>query len=147
MYTIQFHPTDRVIHLSRPNKTVNFRPPVEFPLNPAHRLLRCPLFYPQVAQIEAAKAAGEAISVKLPDGSVKPGVKGVTTPLDIAQSISAGLAKKAIVAVVNGEEWDLFRPLIGDCSIKICTFEDPEGKDVSVIWGGNMGLLVYMRAS
>jgi threonyl-tRNA synthetase len=87
----------------------------------------------QAAEIEAAKAANVAIKVTLPDGNVKEGIKGATTPLDIATSISAGLAKKAIVGVVNGEVWDMFRPLEGNCNLKICTFDDAEGKDVSVL--------------
>lgn len=85
----------------------------------------------QVADIEAAKAANVPITVTLPDGHTRQGIKGATTPFEIAQAISPGLAKKAIVSVVNGKEWDLARPLTGDCDMKICTFDDPEGKDVS----------------
>lgn len=33
------------------------------------------------------------------------------------------------MAVVDGAEWDVFRPLEGDCSLKLCTFDDPEGKE------------------
>ncbi len=83
-----------------------------------------------VEEVEAAKAANVPITVTLPDGSTKPGVKHVTNPLDIAVSISKSLAKKVLVASVDGKPWDLFRPLEGDCSIKLHTFEDPEGKNV-----------------
>lgn len=55
---------------------------------------------PLSIQIEAAKAAAVPIEVTLPDGSVKPGVAGVTTPLDIAVSISKSLAKAVVVAQV-----------------------------------------------
>ncbi|CAG9465379.1 unnamed protein product [Pedinophyceae sp. YPF-701] len=78
---------------------------------------------------EEARARAEPITVTLPDGTKKEAIKGATTPLEIAQGISAGLAKKAVVAVVDGGCWDLFRPLEKDCDIKICTFDDPEGKD------------------
>lgn len=100
------------------------------------------------AAIEAAKAANAPIKVTLPDGAVKEGIKGVTSPLDIANQISKSLAKKVVVAKVDGEVWDLFRPLEGDCSISLHTFDEPEGKEVSaagcrdgagvgLAWGGS----------
>jgi hypothetical protein len=82
------------------------------------------------AQVEAARAAGVAIKVVLPDASVKQGVKGATTPLDIANEISKSLAKKCVVAKVDGETWDLFRPLEGDCALQLLSFEDPDGREV-----------------
>lgn len=81
------------------------------------------------AAIEAAKAANVPMKVTLPDGAVKEGVKGVTTPLDIANQISKSLAKKAVVAKVDGEVWDLFRPLEGDCSMSLHTFDDEDGRE------------------
>lgn len=82
------------------------------------------------AAIEAAKAANVPIKVTLPDGAAKEGIKGATTPLDIANQISKSLAKKVVVAKVDGDEWDLFRPLEGDCNISLHTFDEPEGKEV-----------------
>lgn len=82
------------------------------------------------AAIEAAKAANVPMKVTLPDGATKDGIKGVTTPLDIANSISKSLAKKVVVAKVDGEVWDLFRPLEGDCNISLHTFDDADGKEV-----------------
>lgn len=86
------------------------------------------------AAIEAAKAANVPIAVTLPDGAVKEGVKGVTTPLDIANQISKSLAKKTVVAKVDGDVWDLFRPLDGDCSISLHTFDDEDGKEVGHVF-------------
>jgi hypothetical protein len=83
-----------------------------------------------VAAVEAAKAANVPITVVLPDGAKKSGVKDVTTPLDVANEISKSLAKKVVVAKVDGEVWDLFRPLEGDCSLSLHNFDDPEGKEV-----------------
>jgi hypothetical protein len=83
------------------------------------------------AQIDAARAANVPIKVVLPDGSVKPGIKGATTPLDIANEISKSLAKKCVVAKVDGETWDLFRPLEGDCTLSLLNFDDPDGREVS----------------
>ena len=85
----------------------------------------------EVAKVEAAKQANEAITVTMPDGKGRPAVKGVTTPMDIAKEISASLAKKVVVADVDGSAWDLMRPLDGDCALKLFGFDDAEGRDVS----------------
>lgn len=82
------------------------------------------------AQIEAAKEANIAIKIILPDGSEKHGVKGVTTPMDVAISISKSLAKKTVVAKVDGQVWDMSRPLEGDCALQLLNFDDPDGKEV-----------------
>ena len=65
-----------------------------------------------------------------PPPAVRPGVKGVTTPMDIANAISKGLAKKVVVAKVDTATWDMLRPLEGDCALQLLSFEDPEGKEV-----------------
>ncbi len=65
------------------------------------------------------------ITITLPDGSqqkVQPG----TTPLDIAKSIGRRLADDAVVAKVNGEMFDLARPIPADSSLQILTSRDPE---------------------
>lgn len=84
----------------------------------------------QQGELDAAKTAGEKISVVLPDGNEKEAVKGYTTPMDIAKGISSGLAKKVVVASVDGEEWDINRPLTQDCALKLFSPADPEGQDV-----------------
>lgn len=68
--------------------------------------------------------------VVLPDGATKECVKGVTTPLDIASGISKKLAQNALVAKVDGGVWDMFRPLESDCALQLCSFDDPDGKEV-----------------
>jgi hypothetical protein len=82
------------------------------------------------AALEAARAAAAPIAITLPDGSVKAGTKWVTTPLEVAAAISKQLAGAVVVAKVNDAVWDVFRPLEEDCTLKLCTFEDPEGRDV-----------------
>ena len=67
------------------------------------------------------------VNITLPDGSVKQFqqcVKGI----EIAQSISEGLARNALSIEVNGEIWDLSRPIQADASIKIFTWNDKGGK-------------------
>jgi hypothetical protein len=83
------------------------------------------------ARVEAARAANEQIKVIMPDGKERAAVKGATTPMDIAKEISASLAKKVVVADVDGQPWDLFRPLEHDCALKLFSFEEAEGRDVS----------------
>ena len=69
------------------------------------------------------------IEITLPDGS-KQSVPSGTRPVDIAQSISPRLAEAAIVARVNGELYDLMRPLEIDATVQILTPKDPESLEV-----------------
>jgi len=68
------------------------------------------------------------VKISLPDGSVREypvGVKGS----EIASSISEGLARVSLAIEVNGEVWDLSRPINSDASIKILTWNDKPGKN------------------
>ncbi len=67
------------------------------------------------------------INIKFPDGSVKQFESGVT-PLDIAKSISEGLARVILAASFNGEEWDISRPICSDGEIQLFKWDDKEGK-------------------
>jgi threonyl-tRNA synthetase len=69
------------------------------------------------------------IKVTLPDGSQRDYADGAS-PLDVAESISKSLAKKALAAKVDGQMWDLVRPLEGDASVAIITDKDPEGLEL-----------------
>src|SRR6185436_4281617 len=67
------------------------------------------------------------IKITLPDGSVREFPAGVTG-MEIAKSISEGLARNSLSIEVNGENWDLSRPIEKDSSIKIFTWNDAGGK-------------------
>ena len=67
------------------------------------------------------------IKVTFPDQSVKEFAAG-TTPLQIAESISQRLAQEVLAASVNGQEWDLSRPIEEDATIQLYKWDDPEGK-------------------
>ena len=69
------------------------------------------------------------IEITLPDGSKQPVPPG-TSPLDIAKSISPRLADAAVVAKVNGELYDLTRPLESDANVQLLTAKDPESLTV-----------------
>lgn len=68
------------------------------------------------------------INITLPDGSVRQYDKGVSS-LDVAKSISEGLARKVIAASVDGQVWDLTRPIEKDAAVKLLTWTDKEGKN------------------
>ena len=70
-----------------------------------------------------------SIQITFPDGAVKPFDSGVTA-LAIAQGISPGLAKKTVVAKINGELWDLTRPITKDAKLELVTRDKPEALEV-----------------
>lgn len=78
------------------------------------------------------------IKVSLPDGSVKSFEKG-TTALDVAKSISEGLARNVLSAKVNGEIWDATRTLPETCTLQLLTWNDEEGK--STMWHSSAHLM------
>lgn len=67
------------------------------------------------------------IKITLPDGTVREYDKGVTA-MDIARSISEGLARNVLSAKVNGEVWDATRPVNEDATLQLLTWNDQEGK-------------------
>mmetsp|Transcript_102810 Transcript_102810/g.299872 ORF Transcript_102810/g.299872 Transcript_102810/m.299872 type:complete len:887 (+) Transcript_102810:75-2735(+) len=111
-------------------------------------------------QEELAKKPRSPIKIELPDGKVKDGKSFETTPLEIAQGISKGLADSVVVAKVLYREavaslkqcvaadaesddepeengagqgavlWDVTRPLEGSCRLELLKFDDPQGQDV-----------------
>ena len=78
------------------------------------------------------------INITLPDGAVKQYPKG-TTALQIAQSISEGLARNVLSAKVNGEVWDATRPINTDASLSLLTMNDNDGK--KTLWHSSAHLL------
>ncbi len=78
------------------------------------------------------------IKITLPDGAVREYPEG-SSSLDVAKSISEGLARKVIAASVNGEVWDANRPIQKDATVKLLTWNDPEGK--STFWHSTAHLM------
>ena len=68
------------------------------------------------------------INITFPDGAVRQYEQGVSA-MEVAKSISDGLARKVLVADVNGQVWDATRPLTEDATIKFLTWNDTEGKN------------------
>ncbi|NPU89794.1 MAG: threonine--tRNA ligase [Fervidobacterium sp.] len=69
------------------------------------------------------------MQVRLPDGSIKI-YDGPVTPGQIAREISEGLWRNAAGAIVNGQLWDLERPIDFDCELKIVKLEEPEAAEI-----------------
>jgi threonyl-tRNA synthetase len=78
------------------------------------------------------------IKITLPDGAVKEYPEG-TNSMEIAKSISEGLARKVIAANVNGEIWDATRPIRNDASVNLLTWNDAAGK--STFWHSTAHLM------
>lgn len=78
------------------------------------------------------------INITLPDNSVKQFEPGVTG-MDIAKSISEGLARNVLSAKVNGEVWDATRPIGEDAHVELLTWRDKEGK--ATMWHSSAHLM------
>ena len=78
------------------------------------------------------------VNITLPDGTVKQVEKG-TTALDVAKSISEGLARNVLAAEVNGEVIDSTRPIQEDSTLRLLTWKDQGGK--STMWHSSAHLM------
>ncbi len=78
------------------------------------------------------------INITLPDGAVRQYEPG-TTALQVALSISEGLARNVLAAKVNGEVWDATRPINTDSSLQLLTWSDTDGKNT--MWHSSAHLM------
>ena len=78
------------------------------------------------------------IQITLPDGATRKVEKG-TTGIDIAKSISEGLARNVLGCQLDGEVWDANRPIEKDCEFKLLTWNDELGKEI--MWHSSAHLM------
>jgi threonyl-tRNA synthetase len=78
------------------------------------------------------------VKITLPDGSIREFPQGVKGS-EIASSISEGLARVSLAVEVNGEVWDLSRPITKNSAIKILTWNDKDGK--TTFWHSSAHLM------
>lgn len=78
------------------------------------------------------------IKITLPDGAVKNYPQG-SSAMDVALSISEGLARNVLAAEVNGEVWDANRAITADASLKLLTWNDEDGK--ATFWHSSAHLM------
>ncbi|CAN6634459.1 hypothetical protein TRVA0_014S02388 [Trichomonascus vanleenenianus] len=124
---------EKVKDLSVHEKRVH---PKLYPDEPKYAFIdeRLEMFHELKKKYDAEIAAKERkpISVTLPDGS-SPKIEVIaweTSPMQIAHSISKSLSERIVISKVNGELWDLERPLEEDCKLQLLDFETEEGRQV-----------------
>src|SRR6478672_656379 len=78
------------------------------------------------------------VNITFPDGAIREYRNGVTA-LEIAKSISEGLARKVLAANINGQVWDATRPINEDATIKLLTWEENDGK--ATFWHSSAHLM------
>lgn len=78
------------------------------------------------------------IKITLPDGTVREYQQGISA-MDIAKSISEGLARKVLAANVNNEVVDASRPISTDASLQLLTWDDKDGK--ATFWHSSAHLM------
>jgi threonyl-tRNA synthetase len=77
----------------------------------------------------SAAAPESHVNITLPDGKVMNFTRGVTGA-EVAAAIGPGLAKAALAVMVDGKEWDIFRPIEQDTRLRIITRKDPEALEL-----------------
>ncbi|CAK9441657.1 uncharacterized protein LODBEIA_P55250 [Lodderomyces beijingensis] len=103
---------------------------------------RIKLFEELKAKYDAEIASKERTPIKitLKDGSEKEGVAYETSPMDIAKAIGSSFADRQVIAKVNGQLWDMPRPLESDgVTLEFLDFEHPEGR--AVFWHSSAHIL------
>ncbi|KAB0369013.1 hypothetical protein FD755_019018 [Muntiacus reevesi] len=92
-----------------------------------------------LAVYEKKGDSSDVITVRVADGRTVKGEAWKTTPYQVAAEISQELAETTVVARVNGELWDLDRPLEGDATVELLTFENEEAQ--AVYWHSSAHVL------
>ncbi len=78
------------------------------------------------------------MKITLPDGAVREYSEN-TSAMDIAKSISEGLARNVLAAKINGEVWDASRPIPGDSKLELLTWDNDDAK--STLWHSSAHLM------
>ncbi|TKA80216.1 hypothetical protein B0A55_04165, partial [Friedmanniomyces simplex] len=115
--------------------------PLEIKPEPEYFASRNAIFDKRKAEREAwvAKQPREDIEIALPGGSSKKGKSWETTPAALAREISKSLLERTVIAQLDGELWDLDRPLEKSCKLELLDFDHPEGK--RVFWHSSAHIL------
>ena len=115
--------------------------PLELTPPPDFFKSRNELFDKRKAEYDAwvAKQPREEIEIEMPDGGKRKGQSWETTPGSIAREISKSLFERTVISRVDGELWDLERPLEKSCKLELLDFDHPEGK--KVFWHSSAHIL------
>ncbi|KAK3620384.1 threonyl-tRNA synthetase [Elasticomyces elasticus] len=114
--------------------------PVELKPEPEYFASRNAIFNKRKAEREewVAKQPREDIEITM-GTNTKPGKSWETTPSELARGIGKSLFERTVVAQVDGELWDLDRPLEKSCKLELLDFDHPEGK--KVFWHSSAHIL------
>lgn len=123
-------PKQQVKKEKKPKPSAAASGPDELSPPPAYINSRLELFDKLKAEYDAETSlkSREDITVTLPDGKQIFGKSWETTPGSIARDISKSLYEKVFIAKVDGEVWDLERPLEKSCKLQLLDFEDDDAK-------------------
>ncbi|CAK4022738.1 Threonine--tRNA ligase, cytoplasmic [Lecanosticta acicola] len=115
--------------------------PLEIAPPPDFFATRNALFDKRKAEEEAwrAQQPREKIEITLDNGKTLEGTSWETSPSQIARDISKSLFERTVIAKVDGELWDLDRPLEKSCKLALLDFEHPDGK--FVFWHSSAHIL------
>ena len=115
--------------------------PLELTPPPQFFASRNAIFDKRKAEKDAwiAKQPRQDVEITLDNGSKKQGKSWETTPANIAREISKSLLERTVIARVDGELWDIERPLEKSCQLELLDFEHPEGK--KVFWHSSAHIL------
>ncbi|XP_053437922.1 threonine--tRNA ligase 2, cytoplasmic isoform X3 [Nycticebus coucang] len=94
---------------------------------------------PLLGVYEKKENTSKVITVRLDGGKTVEGEVWKTTPYQVAAEISQDLAESTVIARVNGELWDLDRPLEGDSTLELLTFDNKEAQ--AVYWHSSAHIL------
>jgi threonyl-tRNA synthetase len=117
------------------SKSLELSPPPEYI---AHRITMFERLK-AIQDEENAKQPRNPIKVTLPDGKVLEGTSWETSPATIAKGISKSLFERTVISRVNGDLWDMVRPLEGDCTLEFLDFSNDEAK--KVFWHSSAHIL------
>ncbi|KAI9902955.1 hypothetical protein N3K66_002307 [Trichothecium roseum] len=126
----------------KPAKTPKGKgPSLELPELPEYIKHRLEIFDRIKAKNDAEIAAKprEEITISLPNGKEEKGTSWETTPGSIAKGIAKSLFERTIISMVDGELWDLTRPLEKSCKLELLDFENVEAK--KVFWHSSAHIL------
>ncbi|XP_006874592.1 PREDICTED: probable threonine--tRNA ligase 2, cytoplasmic isoform X2 [Chrysochloris asiatica] len=92
-----------------------------------------------LAICDKKETTSNTITVRVADGKTVQGKVWKTTPYQVAAEISQEVAENTVIAKVNGELWDLDRPLEGDSTLELLTFDNEEAQ--AVYWHSSAHIL------
>ncbi|XP_039599328.1 39S ribosomal protein L39, mitochondrial isoform X1 [Polypterus senegalus] len=131
------------------SSTAASRPVTHHPSTPEIQKLRNEMFSREKARQQSLIPRIEKIEVQLV-GDADPGTmfimnKGLSTPYSCAKHLSEWYTDNSVLALVNGEVWDMNRPLTQSCEIKFLTFKDQDPEEVNkAYWRSCAMMLGYV---